>query len=420
MGGKLNNHAEHYTALHELLKSWSDLWSRSVFHRFDATERLVPEAWFAYGATAPLADQFALGQGQVLETSSTLAPESLLRWVLDIRRLSAVPELEAVRPLSSVFEQGLTPKKRHEVAAVLALLKAEAKGAASVLDIGGGIGHLARHIALGLECPVDSVDRDSTLQESGREMLRKYPWEKALKHPVRFVTGEFPGVEVGRHDWAVGLHTCGPLAWSQLELSRKGYSLLNVGCCYDKLKVDTDTQRSQHARKSLLPLTSESMFLANRGGVERTADEFAFQQRVQRYRYSLHALLVQEGCLEPHHESVGTAPEPIYTGAFAGYVRDRLKPLDGVPASLHSLSDSALGDFFRSSEAAVEKRRFVAFLRNLLARPLEIALLLDRAVFIQECLGEQVSVRLVQLFDPRISPRNVGILVAKRLRPHMP
>lgn len=424
------SHASHYTALQEFLAPWSVLWGHSVFHRSGEPgepsdmERLVPESWFHYGATRDLANQFQLAQGE----QDGLAPASLLELVRRLRELCELPKLTIAHALRALLGRGLTPKKKHEIEAVVSLFRQRGVSASRVLDIGGGIGHLARHIALELDCPVDTVDRDHALQKKGMRVLGREPWRRRLKHPVRFVLGEFPGIENPSPDqqggaWAIGLHTCAELAWCQLELVRSGYSVLNIGCCYEKLDAVSGTHRSRHGKARPLLITEEALFLANRGGVERSPEDFIFQQRVQRYRFSLHELLLREGCHPALAEAVGSASVSAYSGSFFDYVRDRLGTLQGAPASVISLSSAACEEAYRSMAPGIERKRFLAFLRNLFARPLEVALLLDRALFVEEGAGAhdrqgymeypEYDVRLIQLFDARISPRNIALLVEK-------
>ncbi len=408
----LFSNAEHYCAVREALVSWSELWQNSIFHRYAEMERLIPESWFHFGATEDLSNQFAVGQGE----GCARAPETLLNWIHQIRSLCVLPQVAETRVLPTTLCRGLTPKKRHEIEALLSLFTTKDFSASHCLDIGGGVGHLARHLALELGCTVDSIDRDSALQEKGLAILKAWPWRDVLKEQqIRYIPGEFPRENIGdaRSDntWAIGLHTCGDLAWAQLDLLKKGYSILNIGCCYEKLNAASGTQRSSVARQRPLAWTDEALFLANRGGVERSKDEFIFQQRVQQYRFSLHELLYREGCDAHQCEEVGTATPAAYLGTFADYVRDRMRHFERTPAKLQSCSDASYRDFYRSIESLIEKKRFIAFVRNLLARPLEIALLLDRALFIEEeGPNHGRNVRLIQVFNPMISPRNIALV----------
>ena len=115
------SHAEHYATIENLLAPWSDLWGYSVLHRFKEMERLIPLSWFEFGAGVELSHQFAVGQGQ----NFSGAPDSLLGWIAQIRASSALPSLARKLEVSSWYERGLTPKKRHEVSVVLGFFKEE-------------------------------------------------------------------------------------------------------------------------------------------------------------------------------------------------------------------------------------------------------------------------------------------------------
>jgi hypothetical protein len=384
--------AERYSALRDFLLPWEPLWGHSILRSFAEMERWVPEEWLEYGATRELAFQFALGQGG----GDDQAPPSLLSWVRQIRGLCDLPRLEVSHEIRPPYERGLTPKKKHELEAVVTFFRRNDIAATRILDIGGGVGYLARHLSASLGCPIESIDLDPVLQRRGCAEQERFPWKRALKHPVRFITGRFPekAFSMDEGSWAIGLHTCGDLAWSQIELVGKGMSVLNVGCCYEKLMLGKEVLRSRHVRSRPIALTEEALFLAGRGGVERSPEEFLFQQRVQRYRFALHLLIARD--------SAGTARDEIYRGSFSDYARDRSPDC--------SESEAALEAHYRSVEALVEKQRFVAFLRSLLARPLELAILLDRALFLEE---QGVKAELIELFNPRISPRNVGLVASQ-------
>jgi hypothetical protein len=392
--------AEKYRRAIDLLEPLRSLWSNSILHAFPEMEALIPEDWFSYGARAELEDQYLSGQGK------GNPPDSLRQWIRSIHEYCAIPGLSVSVSIRPPLDKALIPKKKHEVEAILSLFRERAYSASRIIDIGGGLGHLARHLSLELNCPVDSIDRGPALQAKAERLTNEPPWSDRLQHKMRFIHGEFPLTKIANGSpgaWAIGLHTCGATAWSVLDLIGRGYSVLNVGCCYEKLTVARDTERSHLATEFPLQLTNESLFLANRGGIERSLDEFTFQQRVQRYRFALHELLKQETDGAPA-DSVGSAEEKIYMSSFADYARDRLSSLGKVLP----LSDGALDDFFCSIAPLIEKERFTAFLRNLLARPLELAILLDRALYIEESFG--IPVHLIELFDPRISPRNIGLI----------
>jgi hypothetical protein len=254
------------------------------------------------------------------------------------------------------------------------------------------------------------VDRNPVLHEEGQRQLAKEPWKSEIPHAVRFVTASFPiDMSSSGATFSIGLHTCGELAWSQLELVRQGASVLNFGCCYEIMDAQTATNRSHFAQEHPILFTRESLFLANRGGTERTLDDFLFQQRMQRFRFGLHHLLETEGHAQLAG-AVGNTNELHYRGRFADYVRNRCKHLS---IDL-GLSDIAIENFHRSSQPRLERMRFAAFLRNMLSRPLELALLTDRALYVQELATPGTSEpQLLAFFDPKLSPRNVGIALIR-------
>ncbi len=380
-----------------------------MLDRFAEAECRVPKEWFDYGRDREWSAQWRLGT----RGEDARAPASLRDWVERARSLSAIPGGLAAPVACAPASRHLTPKKTHEIARVSAFLRQAELRPERILDVGGGAGHLARVLARDLGCEVISIDRDARLQAKGLRLLER----DGARRSVRFVSGDFVerGAELAQvpGTLVVGLHTCGGLAWEQLELVRGGNSLLNIGCCYDRLDPHREVDRSAEARARPLAWTVEGLFLANRGGVERGEAEFLRQQRVQRHRFALHALLRERGFDSSEIAAMGTAPLVDYEGSFEVYARGRIRARGWEDGRAGELSDRALREAEVRSAPFVERQRFVAWLRNVLARPLEIALLRDRARWLEET-APGMEVRLVELFEPAISPRNVALLAVPR------
>jgi hypothetical protein len=325
-----------------------------------------------------------------------------LQPLLDFPRASAAAILPEKKTLH------MTAKKQHEIGAILPFLKKqkEALGIERAVDIGGGVGHLARTLVTTLDLPMVSIDRDHTLQSMGHALLQKL---KLPSLPLQFVAGEMqPGPQDELDPYfqgaclSLGLHTCGPLAWIHLKKSQASRAVLNFGCCYDRMDVARDCQQSTWAQEHPLPLTSFSLFLATRGR-RRSRQELAMQERVNTYRLALHLFLQEEG-LAKGFMTVGDATRATYEMGFPAYAADRFHCL-GLDFSAHSMQADA---FIARPDVQRSMREFfvINVVRNIFARPLEVILLLDRVLWMEE---QGHAVELQAFFDHGISPRNLGL-----------
>jgi hypothetical protein len=322
--------------------------------------------------------------------------------------LLAFPKADASWTLADQKTLHMTAKKQHEIESILPFLAAQktALGIERAVDIGGGVGHLARTLVKTLELPMISIDRDATLQSLGRSLLQKLK----LPHiPLQFVAGEMqvgPQSELDSHFegacLSLGLHTCGPLAWTHLKKSQSSRAVLNFGCCYDRMDVTRDCQQSAWAQQHPLPFTSFALFLATRGR-RRTLQELALQEKVNTYRLALHLLLLETG-LADGFVAVGDASRATYDAGFIAYAADRFRFLQ-LDFSLYQKRSE---DFITRPDVQRSMREFfvINVVRNIFARPLEVLLLLDRVLWMQE-QGHAVELR--QFFDHSISPRNLGL-----------
>jgi hypothetical protein len=335
-------------------------------------------------------------------------PAGLQRFMDEVQPLLAFPKFTESERFPEKKTLHMTAKKQHEIGAILPFLKKqkEALRIERAVDIGGGVGHLARTLVTTLDIPMITIDRDAALQNEGRALLQKL---KMKDVPLQFVAGTMepgPQDELDPHFQgsclSLGLHTCGPLAWTHLKKSQASRAVLNFGCCYDRMDVARDCQQSSWARKHPLPLTSFALFLGTRGR-RRSLQELAMQEKVNTYRLALHLFLQEEG-LADGFLAVGDAARATYEMGFTAYAADRFHFL-GLDFSRHRMQADA---FISRLDVQRSMREFfvINVVRNVFARPLEVILLLDRVLWMEE---QGHAVELLAFFDHSISPRNLGL-----------
>jgi hypothetical protein len=401
------NLQERLEALTGLLRPWSGLWSRSILQNWPESGAAYPEAWLRYAESLDEAGERMLDGGELPGEP----PPSLHSLVLALRELTALPWHEGVHRLTTADTQGLNAKKAHEIERLLSLLGPRTKTIRQAVDIGGGMGHLARLCVRTFDWTFHSIDRDAALQEKGRDWLRRartLPREKLCFIHASVEDGpqgELDALFSGQDRVSIGLHTCGSLALTQLRKSQQAGLLLNFGCCYDQMDVARDHPVSGFGKAHALPITQRALFLATRGRHHKTEAGFALMKRVYEQRFALD-LLLRRKFPALGFVRAGDAPKALYAGSFAGYARDRLERL-----RLDVGMTEAELDSFELSVRPETRRIFLChLLRDRFARALEVVILLDRALLLEE-LGFHVE--LLQVFEPRLSPRNIALIASR-------
>jgi hypothetical protein len=249
---------------------------------------------------------------------------------------------------------------------------------------------------------------------------------------------------VPEKDWLVtGLHTCGDLATSTLRIFARSEALvlITLGCCYNHISPD-DFPLSDMARKAqrethfsftrdlgMLATQTPQRWIETRhtyllckapaktsSSSEQQADEARPEDDATFLKHWYRAVL--QTILDAHHiavprEGTGKIRPRFYRQGFATYVREACRRMCiSLPPFF---SDSELDNHIKNMEAAGGRRQMIlcTSLRVLLAPLVEVAILIDRFVWLLE---QGLDAALIPLFDPVISPRNMA-LVAIRMQP---
>ncbi|ATB33614.1 methyltransferase [Melittangium boletus] len=401
------NFRDRLEALTLLLRPWSELWSRSILQNWPESGAAYPDSWLSYAESLDEAGERRLDEGAL----PGAPPQSLQSLLLALHALTELPWHQGVQRLAVADAQGLNAKKIHEVERVLALLEPRTRTIRQAVDIGGGMGHLARLCVKSFNWTFHSIDRDAALQEKGRDWLRRartLPRDKLCFIHTSVEDGPQPAIDPlfsGRESASMGLHTCGPLALTQIRKSQDAGLLLNFGCCYDKLDAARDLPVSRFGEAHRLPFTRHALFLATRGRRDKTEAEFALMKRVYGQRFALD-LLLRRRFPERGFVRAGDAPKALYAESFAVYARDRLDRL-GLDVGM---TEAELNSFEASVRSETRRIFLCHLLRDRFARALEVVILLDRAILLEE-MGFQVE--LLQVFDPRLSPRNIALIASR-------
>lgn len=405
------SYAQHFSAIREALAPFESIWNHEVLHLNWQLEQTYPREWVESLAALNDQEAYQLDTGRQLPELHPQINELLTHLKALTRFPEAVNEPVAVNKRSFVF---IKEKKAHEITKILPVIRSlkEKYPKLKVIDIGGGIGNLARALAFETGADVTSIDGNSEFQDLGRSRLKRVRAPVGAGE-VNFFHSMLTRGETKRelqelfesHHMGLGLHTCGDLALSHIELhlnSKQKY-MLNFGCCYNKLNPETDVSISKHASLAPLPFNQYALSLATRGYAKLGLKDYQLKKRVKLFRYGLHFLLEGEfGERTPF--PVGECNTKIYWGDFHHYAKEKMLE-HGFE---NQLSDQAIDDFLKIPRIKTQIELMIScdLLRWQFGRPIEFYLLLDRALYLQEA-GKQVI--LQEYFYESLSPRNIGI-----------
>lgn len=271
------------------------------------------------------------------------------------------------------------------------------------LDWCSGKGHLGHLLAQGgqrLTC----LEHDPRLVEAGQHLSDRLRLD--AHHLLQDVLADDAGERLRAEHSPVALHACGDLHVRLLELaSAAGCQQLAVApCCYNRIAGALYRPLSAPARQSALQLTKDDLGLP-------LAETVTAGQRLRRQRDQSMArrlafdLLQREQRCTDEYLPTPSLPVSWLDKDLSRYCRD-----------LAELKDVALnGDIdWATLEAEGWQRlaqvRNLELVRGLFRRPMELWLLLDRALLLEE-RGYQV--RLGTFCEHQLTPRNL-LLIAER------
>lgn len=319
-------------------------------------------------------------------------------------QLAALGELPAAapQPLPAQFSVDVPGRKWQQIDAFARRLQFRAPPR-HWLDWCAGKGHLGRRLAHA-GTPLTCLEYDAALVADGQRLSERLVLP--ARHRVQDVLAGDAAAQLDAGHTPVALHACGELHVRLLELaSRKGCRQLAVApCCYNRIASEHYRPLSQPARDSALRLSRDDLRLP-------LAETVTAGARVRRQRDRSMARRLAFDLLQRELRGVDDyLPMPSLAPAwldkpFAAYCREL--------AALRDLPEPGERDW-AALEAAGWQRlaevRNLELVRGLFRRPLELWLLLDRALYLEE---QGYRVRLGSFCDYHLTPRNI-LLLAER------
>jgi SAM-dependent methyltransferase len=311
-----------------------------------------------------------------------------------------VPSLEHHVPLERADTKRVKARKRAQLSALLGAASSFARHASRIVDVGAGQGHLTRAASRAWDKDALGLDREASFVSVAKDL--------ALDHRVDFRRWDafHEDVALEASDLVLGLHACGEVGDVLVKRAAEAKArVLLVSCCPQKVRAEFREPLSRAGQNEELRLPRLVLGLANLSQLEQGVESSLLDtMRSRQTRHGMRILLQHRGF-------------PVRAGEEMRGV-NRRRAYKGLPTlaeavlafrQLPPASSAELADCERQALAEYGMMRRLSLPRAMFARLVEVAVVLDRATFLQES-GYLVEVSTV--FDATVSPRNLGIFAA--------
>ena len=332
-------------------------------------------------------------------TLSAPAPyPDLARQAQALSQLGEIPSLDSP-PRAHALSVDVPGRKLAQIQAFASHLQFRQRPA-HWLDWCSGKGHLGRRL-LGTEQQLTCLEYDPALVAAGEELSRHH--HLPADHRLQDVMAEGAALQLTAAHTPVALHACGDLHVRLIQLAAdKGCQQLAIApCCYNRTAGPHYQPLSTAARASTLQLDMDDLGLPLSETV--TAGNRVRRQRDQSMAWRLGFDLLQRRL----RQTDDYLPTPSLPGAwlqkpFADYCQ-HLAELKGV----HINGAVNWAELEAAGWQRLAQVRNLEGLRNLFRRPLELWLVLDRALYLRE---QGYNVRLGTFCPHPLTPRNLMLL----------
>lgn len=307
--------------------------------------------------------------------------------------------LEPARPRLNVDVPG---RKWQQIEAFAQSLSFAQKPA-HWLDWCSGKGHLGRRL-LSTDQQLTCLEYDPALIEAGEQLSQRH--HLPARHVQQDVLAPDTAMQLTAHMTPVALHACGDLHVRLLQLATAaGCGQLAVSpCCYNRISATHYQALSTVAKASHLPLSLEDLSLP-------MSETVTAGSRVRRQRDESMARRLGFDLWQRQHRqcdeylSTPSLPSAWLGKPFAEYC-------EGL-AALKNLSTRGDEDWPALEAAGWERLaqvRNLELVRGLFRRPLELWLVLDRALYLKE---NGYEVQVGEFCDSQLTPRNLMVLAQR-------
>jgi hypothetical protein len=398
-------HDEHlrsrFRALDSFLFAYQSLWRPRPFtHR----QQLPWED--RYPELADWLRQRSLSQAEAAHNRPELldAPFPYPQLAAEAVELSAAPALPAssLPPVATRMSVEVPGRKWQQIEAFASCLQF-AKTPEHWLDWCAGKGHLGRRLTR-QDQTLTCLEHDPKLVQAGHQLSDRLKINAT--HVQQDVMADDAWRRLQAHHTPVALHACGDLHVQLLRIASQVRcpQMAIAPCCYNRIATDYYQPLSTEAQASALKLSKEDLGLPLSETVTAGARERRQRDSSMARRLAFDLLQRQ---LRNTDDYLPTPSLPVawLDKPFADYCRDlaALKELPLIPEQDWSALEAAGWE-------RLAQVRNLELVRNLFRRPLELWLVLDRALYLQE---HHYSVRVGTFCNSHLTPRNL-LLIAQQ------
>jgi SAM-dependent methyltransferase len=324
------------------------------------------------------------------------APAGLISLADRVRAATALPSPSA--PPARALRQAAARKAR-QVASLVALCEARLSRPRRLVDVGAGKGHLTRELARALQAPALGLERNPARVAAANALTDGDGAEFRVQELDVDSLAFAPG------DLAVGLHACGALGDALVRAAaRDRVDVLLVNCCLQHVPGRERTPLSARGQTLDLALGRDLLGLTNLVAGRRLVQgrSYALVMEERTARYGLRLLLAARGLdLGPGAEMRGVNLRKAKHGLAVLAAKAFAK------RGLEAPSEAELAAAEAQAGLDYARMRRYSLPRAMFGRVLELAVVLDRALLLEEA-GHDARVEGV--FDLDDSPRNLGIV----------
>jgi hypothetical protein len=328
------------------------------------------------------------------------APADLVALAIEAAAATGLPALGGGSSAPTSM-RSVSARKGMQLPALLGALEAMAGHAARIVDVGAGSGHFTLLAAERFGREAVGIDRVFRARTSATDE------RFGSAGSVRFVTADVgrEALALAEGDLAVGLHACGALGDRLiLAAAAAGCDVALVSCCLQKIEGAARAPLSRAAAG--LSIRKETLGLTNlTPGPEGVEASLEATLAAREARQALRLLLRERG--------VETAPGEEMRGINRRRAHAGLAAIAAPALARRGLPAASEAELRRCEEEARRRHaraRRLSLPRSMLARPLEIAVVLDRAAALEES-GHHA--RVYTLFDRLVTPRNVALFASR-------
>ncbi|CAD5123316.1 DgyrCDS11674 [Dimorphilus gyrociliatus] len=348
-------------------------------------------------------------------------PNSLKHFIQSCEQMSLNRSQEITESTEIPLEmrRNISAKKLHEISNMATVVSSlyNKNDCDLVIDIGAGLGYVSELLSKVYNIPVVTLEGNESHAEKAAKKLES---SKIKVYTLRIDDSQLVREKLkniieennSNNTCVIGLHCCGDLTVNILRLcSQINVSLVClVSCCYHRMSKWPMSSKLTSIFKG--PLSLYGLRLGAQETrirwLNQTENDHETHVRNVLYRAVLELFLKNKGMetLKKTKRRLVRREERL---SFAHYIDDVINRTE-----FSSLWKEEITQLYRECEEAENMIEPITCLQVMLQSVIETLILIDRVYFLKE--NGSYDVNLLNVFDDKISPRNVAIVMeAKKM-----